>query len=122
MLFKGDIGAPAGLQIYSQDHSTAPEPALSITYTAPPNFTATIDTAIEVSPTLTSYARVQHIDVAYYGVSALGTSDGANQRLLDLYQPVGNKPSGGWPVVVYVHGGRFVTGGKGSTDRDWETP
>lgn len=118
MLFKADIGAPAGIQIISQDNPSTAKPAMTVTYTAPPNFTATIDSPIGVTPTLTNYARVEHIDVPYYSVSALGTGSAASQRLLDLYQPMGNMPSNGWPVIVYIHGGRFVTGGKGIAEND----
>ena len=31
---------------------------------------------------------------------------------LDVYVPEGTAPAGGWPVVVYVHGGGFVRGDK----------
>ena len=38
--------------------------------------------------------------------------DGAPQQDLDVYLPNGVAPEGGWPLVVYAHGGGFVEGDK----------
>lgn len=35
------------------------------------------------------------------------------QGRLDLFLPPGDPPPGGWPVVVWVHGGAWVSGDKG---------
>lgn len=35
------------------------------------------------------------------------------KRILDLYVPVGTPPSGGWPVIMWTHGGFWVSGDKG---------
>lgn len=34
----------------------------------------------------------------------------ANQ--VDVYRPLGTPPPGGWPVVVFIHGGSWQTGGR----------
>lgn len=45
-----------------------------------------------------------HADVAY----------GADERhRLDIYRPQGQPPAGGWPVVLFLHGGGFIRGDKG---------
>ena len=33
-------------------------------------------------------------------------------QALDVYMPAGAAPAGGWPAVIYVHGGAFVAGDK----------
>lgn len=40
------------------------------------------------------------------------------QGRLDLFLPPGDPPPGGWPVVVWVHGGAWVSGDKGDV-ADW---
>lgn len=45
-----------------------------------------------------------HADLAY--------GDDERQRL-DIYQPQGEAPAGGWPVVLFFHGGGFIRGHKG---------
>ncbi len=35
-------------------------------------------------------------------------------RKLDLYVPIGTPPVGGWPVIMYNHGGFWVSGTRGS--------
>lgn len=47
-------------------------------------------------------------DVAYY------TGDDADQvrHTLDLYVPTGTAPAGGWPVLMFVHGGSWKSGNK----------
>lgn len=44
------------------------------------------------------------------------TKTGPKKLLLDLYQPVGNPPPGGWPAVVVVHGGAFTFGSRSHAD------
>ncbi|MCL1849153.1 MAG: alpha/beta hydrolase [Clostridiales bacterium] len=34
------------------------------------------------------------------------------KQALDLYLPVGTAPEGGWPLLLYVHGGGFIAGDK----------
>lgn len=38
------------------------------------------------------------------------------QGRLDLFLPPGDAPAGGWPVVVWVHGGAWVSGNKGDVE------
>lgn len=37
-----------------------------------------------------------------------------NQRRLDLYIPKGTPPEGGWPVIMWIHGGFWISGTRGS--------
>ena len=37
-----------------------------------------------------------------------------NARKLDLYVPTGTPPAGGWPVIMYTHGGFWVSGSRDS--------
>lgn len=90
--WKGDIGGPLLTQVAANEHPTYGGPKIAIT---------TADNA--VSP-------VTNVD--FTGVSALGSGSGASARRLDIYRPAGTPPSGGWPVLMFVHGGRWVDGGR----------
>ena len=51
------------------------------------------------------FADVSHIankrlDLAY--------ADGSPFQTLDLYFPEGGAPEGGWPLLIYVHGGAWM--------------
>lgn len=48
----------------------------------------------------TSDVAVKHLDLAY--------AEGSGFQTLDLYIPDGPTPPGGWPLVVYVHGGAWM--------------
>lgn len=66
-----------------------------------------------VEAEVTQSAWVGNTNIPYYGVSALGTAETAGTyRFLDLYTPAGGAPTGGWPVIVFIHGGRWITGSK----------
>lgn len=43
----------------------------------------------------------------------LGYGTGS-QRRLDLYIPNGTPPEGGWPIIIWTHGGFWVSGSRGS--------
>jgi len=52
-------------------------------------------------------------DIRYGAVRAdLPENDPTSDRLLDVYVPKGEAPKGGWPVVMFVHGGGFSGGAK----------
>lgn len=34
------------------------------------------------------------------------------RHILDVYSPAGNAPEGGWPVLIFFHGGGFIRGNK----------
>ncbi len=42
-------------------------------------------------------------------------------RRLDLYVPRGTPPPGGWPVIIYTHGGFWIAGNKGLINKDFVT-
>lgn len=42
----------------------------------------------------------KHLDIPYAEASSF--------QKLDLYLPAGNMPSGGWPLLVFVHGGAWM--------------
>lgn len=52
-------------------------------------------------------------DIRYGAVRAeLPENAKDSDRLLDVYIPKGEAPKGGWPVVMFVHGGGFSGGAK----------
>jgi acetyl esterase/lipase len=51
----------------------------------------------------TGYAL--HSDIRYL-------PDAEDLQALDVYVPAGAAPAGGWPAVIYVHGGAFAMGDK----------
>lgn len=57
---------------------------------------------------------------AYTLHSSLPYGPGSRRRL-DLYIPNGTPPPGGWPVVVYTHGGFWVAGSKESISPQFVT-
>lgn len=46
------------------------------------------------------HVRNRHLDIRYAGASRF--------QALDLYLPDGAAPSGGWPMVVFIHGGAWM--------------
>lgn len=98
------------VQIYTTGNTTpGNRPYVTASYLAPANFTASLPA---IAPTVTVDALGVDVDVDATGVSALGTGAGT-ARLIDVYLPrTGTKPASGWPVVVFVHGGRWVAGSK----------
>lgn len=68
-----------------------------------------------LSPSL--YGYTLHSDIRYGKARAeLPENENVSDRLLDVYIPDGDAPEGGWPVVMYVHGGGFTSGSKAGRD------
>lgn len=68
-----------------------------------------------LSPSVFAYTL--HSDIRYGKVRAeLPGNEAVSDRLLDVYIPDGEAPAGGWPVVMYVHGGGFTSGAKAGKD------
>lgn len=115
VFWKSDLGSPAFARYASLEHATYDTPSLSITTTAPVDFTAALVDGLVTDDADQVFADVLlDEDVDYTGVSALGTGSGAGaNRILDVYPPrSGEMPSAGWPAVVFVHGGRWTSGNK----------
>lgn len=114
VFWKADFGSASFARYASIEHATYAQPELTITVSAPTNFDATISV---VDPTVTVDALLSDYDVSCTSVSALGTSEGAGtNRKINVYLPrSGTPPPGGWPVVMYCHGGAWTTGSKDIT-------
>lgn len=116
IIWKPGVPTAVGtVQVYGSAHPTSSyRPFVTATFPAPPNFTATIDQAINIT--------VASIGERAYMLDTLNYYGSFNA---DLYQPLGTpKSASGWPVAVWIHGGRFVTGGRGlhATNENYLAP
>jgi acetyl esterase/lipase len=100
----GETGVNSLLRVYSYSGTTAP--VLKVTA----NVTALDASVTTVAPTVnftvpTPAVVYRYNDISYHD----GTGDNT-RRSLDLYLPSSTAPAGGWPVVMFVHGGAFNSG------------
>lgn len=118
VIHKSDIGSPLSLQWYSYDHGTSGyRPILRVTYNIPVVNGSTTTTAPVVAcsvPTPTVSAYTMSDNVAYTNGATLAAKDTPDSgvRTMDIYTPAGTAPSGGWPTLVWVHGGGWNSGVK----------
>lgn len=104
----GAIGPPRGAQIAMPSHGSLAGPALTLVADAPPNWQSE-QVGITVDPTVDALGIDE--DIAFYGVSALGTTDHAVQRILDVYPARdGSDIGGAWNTVIFIHGGAWAEG------------
>lgn len=87
-------------------------PELRITEAAPADFTSEPDVTPETDEAeLPGISLSEDIDCT--GVSAASGKGIESYRFIDVYPARGGtQPAGGWPCVVFVHGGRWVEGNK----------
>lgn len=104
----GPTGSSTGrYRTWSQDDGTpARRPTLTITedvLVADASVTTTAPSAGFGVDTPTTFNKIE--DVSYH--DSVGSS---TRRVLDIFMPHGTAPAGGWPVVMYLHGGAFISG------------
>jgi len=66
-------------------------------------------------------ARMWPGDTAAYTLHPALHYGTGTKRTLDLYIPTGTPPPGGWPVIVYTHGGFWVAGSSASISPQFVT-
>jgi hypothetical protein len=92
---------------FSHDDGTpARRPSLVVTTQVPPqsdNVTLTAPSVGFAADDVTAYAKYN--DVSYH--DGVGNS---SRRVADVFLPGSTPPAGGWPVVLFTHGGGFNAG------------
>jgi acetyl esterase/lipase len=101
-------------QYSSQDTSTAANrPLLIITEDVPAEdaevTTVAPSVAAQTPDDVETGAWTEHLDVSYH--DGIGSS---TRRSCNVYVPYGTPPSGGWPVILFVHGGSWIGGSRNS--------
>lgn len=102
--YEYDGSSSEGLEDLGTVSSIAPNGS-SVIMTGPSSVLTYEDSKSEIwdggSPAYTKYADLS------YGAGTF--------RKLDLYIPTGTPPAGGWPVIVYTHGGFWTSGDRYSS-------
>jgi acetyl esterase/lipase len=106
----GGTATPVTAQIYGKSHASAIN-HVELNWDDPTS------AAVRMDPTpLTVSASIKP---PIYGGTYTATVDYGPGRYADIYIPIDKpKPPGGYPVAVFVHGGRFVTGYKNASPND----
>lgn len=100
-------GTAARCQMVSQNGTTPGyRPVLVITESVPATDASVTTTAPSAGFTAEAVTTFRKVDNVSYDD---GTGD-ADRRFADLYIPFGTPPAGGWPVVMFAHGGGFNAG------------
>lgn len=106
------------LYVHAQNTATsAYRPYLEITYDVlkiDGAADATIRTGNVTPKAIASAGYTKFAGVNYQNGTTLLTKDvtASGARLADIYSPQGTAPTGGWPVVIWVHGGFFTSGNR----------
>jgi hypothetical protein len=92
-------------------------PRLVITYDVPAtdaDVTTTAPSADAIASDGLPWAATRSLGVNYSNGTALAAKDITDNgtRALDFWRPQGTAPTGGWPLVVWVHGGFFNSGSR----------
>lgn len=118
-IWKGsNAGTPAQYQVISLQHPSDSANAMKLnmttTYYLDGSATTTAPTAAFSVPTPTAVAYTSADNVGYTNGATLAAKDTPDTglRTMDIYMPAGTAPSGGWPTVVWVHGGGWNSGVK----------
>lgn len=117
VLTSGNTGINAAHQFYSNLTTAGAEkfPELELTVASDPvdaPVTTVAPSAIEFDagePVI--YEKLN--DVSYDDATPAGYSE---NRVLDIYRPLGAAPTGGWPVAFLIHGGGFGAGSEEDFD------
>jgi len=113
LLHKGDSGGSVGTSQLGSRLTVGKEPEFTFDTPTPANHTATPD-ALNLAFNLPTPNAYEIVTVTY--------ETGYDY---DLYLPSGTKPTDGYPVALFVHGGRFVTGDRSigtsenNLDEEW---
>ncbi len=100
----GETGVNSLLRVYSYSGTTAPVLKVTANVTALDASVTTV--APSVNFTVPTPAVVyRYNDISYHD----GTGDNT-RRVLDIHTPSTTPPAGGWPVLLFVHGGAFNSG------------
>lgn len=103
---RGDTGANEVHTLAAIEHATYAEATLEIKVPEPENPTPSVS-PVNATSTVSGPTLFERRDNISYDNGLAGYSA---DRYCDVYLPMGTPPDGGWPVVMYVHGGGFNSG------------
>lgn len=105
------------LKTYDFSSVTAPQIIVDVEVTPIDGSSATDAGDLTLAPaSVESGAFYPTTDISYTNGTALAAKDTTSSglRTANYYAPVGTPPTGGWPVVLWIHGGFFTSGDKGT--------